>query len=96
MALALVFSDLEFDELLVLKFLFNLACQSYRLDKSIWKNLIPVFRTWNLNNYYLVHLGKVSPYLCFSMVTATYYVHLIMQLYNSRAFLIVTPASRYF
>ena len=86
MALTLFVSNLEFDELLVMKFQFPLACQSYRLDKSIWKNLIPGFRTWNWNNYHFVHLGKVYPFLCFSMVTATCYVHLIIQLYNSRAF----------
>ena len=62
---------MEFDELLVLKFQFPLACQPYRLDKSICKNSIPVFCTWNWNNLYLVHLRKVSLFLCFSMVTAT-------------------------
>ena len=55
-ALTLFISNLEFDELQVLKFQFPLACQPYRLDKAIWKNFIPAFSTWNWNNYYLVHL----------------------------------------
>ena len=64
---------MEFDELLVLKFRFPLAFQPYRLDKSFWKNFVSVFRTWNWNNHHLMHLWKVSPFLCFSMVTATCY-----------------------
>ena len=70
-ALTLFVSSLEFDELLVLKFQYLLACQSYRLDKSMWKNFISVFHTWNWNNHQLVHLWKVYPFPCFSMVTAT-------------------------
>ena len=69
---------IEFDELLVLKFQFPLACQPYSLDKSIWKNFMSVFCTWNWNNHHLVHLWKVSLFLCFSMVTAACYVLLII------------------
>ena len=76
----------EFDELLVLKFQFPLACQPYRLDKSILKNFIPVFCTWNWNNHHLLHLWKVSLFLCLSKVTAACYVLLFLQLYSSRAF----------
>ena len=52
-AFTLFVSNLESDELLVLKFHFPLASQTYRLDKSIWKNLIPVFRAWNWNNHHI-------------------------------------------
>ena len=69
---------MEFDELLVLKFQFPLACQPYRLDKSIWKNFIPVFCTWNWNNLHFVHLWKVSLFLCSSMVMAACYVLLFI------------------
>ena len=34
-------------EFVDLKFQFPLAGQPYRLDKSIWKNFIPVFYSWN-------------------------------------------------
>ena len=37
-ALNLFVSNREFDGLLVLKFQLHLACQSYKLEKSIWKN----------------------------------------------------------
>ena len=69
---------MEFDQFLVLKFQFPFACQLYRPDKSIWKNFIPVFCTWNWNNHHLVHLWKVSLFLCFSMVTAACHVLLII------------------
>ena len=48
---------MESDELLkVVKFKFPFARQRYRLDKSIWKNFMPVFCTWNWNNHHLMHL----------------------------------------
>ena len=88
-------SNLEFDELLALKFQFPFACQSYRLDKPIWKNLILIFRAWIWNNYRLVHLGKVSPFLCFCHGYGNLLSSFNYPILQFKSILIVTPACRY-